>query len=125
LPGCWRCRITIGGWGAFDHNNDRQFLCQIPFADHNAMIDPSTADVTARVVECLGWYGWPANHPAIERAVKFLLKDQTEEGPWFGRWGVNYVYGTSGVLRALDTIATYRSRILPASRRMASESSEF
>jgi len=94
-----------GGWGAFDHNNDRQFLCQIPFADHNAMIDPSTADVTARVVECLGWYGWPASHPVIERAVKFLLKDQTEEGPWFGRWGVNYVYGTSGVLRALETVA--------------------
>ena len=93
-----------GGWGAFDHNNDRQFLCQIPFADHNAMIDPSTADVTARVVECLGWYGWHASHPVIERAVKFLLKDQTEEGPWFGRWGVNYVYGTSGVLRALETI---------------------
>ena len=58
-----------GGWGAFDHNNDRQFLCQIPFADHNAMIDPSTADVTARVVECLGRYGWPATHPVIERAV--------------------------------------------------------
>ena len=48
-----------GGWGAFDHNNDRQFLTKIPFADHNAMIDPSTADVTARVVECLGRYGWP------------------------------------------------------------------
>jgi squalene-hopene/tetraprenyl-beta-curcumene cyclase len=94
-----------GGWGAFDHNNNRQFLCQIPFADHNAMIDPSTADVTARVVECLGWYGWSANHPAIERAVKFLLKDQTDEGAWFGRWGVNYVYGTSGVLRALETVA--------------------
>jgi squalene-hopene/tetraprenyl-beta-curcumene cyclase len=94
-----------GGWGAFDHNNDRQFLCHIPFADHNAMIDPSTADVTARVVECLGRYGWPANHPAIQRAVRFLLKDQTEEGPWFGRWGVNYVYGTSGVLRALETVA--------------------
>ncbi len=94
-----------GGWGAFDHNNDRQFLCQIPFADHNAMIDPSTADVTARVVECLGWHGWPASHPVIERAVKFLLKDQTEEGAWFGRWGVNYVYGTSGVLRALETVA--------------------
>jgi squalene-hopene/tetraprenyl-beta-curcumene cyclase len=94
-----------GGWGAFDHNNDRQFLCHIPFADHNAMIDPSTADVTARVVECLGRYGWPATHPAIERAVRFLLKDQTEEGPWFGRWGVNYVYGTSGVLRALETVA--------------------
>jgi squalene-hopene/tetraprenyl-beta-curcumene cyclase len=94
-----------GGWGAFDHNNDRQFLCQIPFADHNAMIDPSTADVTARVVECLGWHGWPASHPIIERAVKFLVKDQTAEGPWFGRWGVNYVYGTSGVLRALETVA--------------------
>ena len=94
-----------GGWGAFDHNNDRQFLCQIPFADHNAMIDPSTADVTARVVECLGRYGWPATHPVIQRAVRFLLKDQTEEGPWFGRWGVNYVYGTSGVLRALETVA--------------------
>ena len=94
-----------GGWGAFDHNNDRQFLCQIPFADHNAMIDPSTADVTARVVECLGRFGWPSNHPVIQRAVRFLLKDQTDEGPWFGRWGVNYVYGTSGVLRALETVA--------------------
>ena len=94
-----------GGWGAFDHNNDRQFLCHIPFADHNAMIDPSTADVTARVVECLGRHGWPANHPVIRRAVQFLLKDQTGEGAWFGRWGVNYVYGTSGVLRALETVA--------------------
>ena len=94
-----------GGWGAFDHNNDRRFLCQIPFADHNAMIDPSTADVTARVVECLGRYGWPSTHPVIQRAVKFLLKDQTEDGSWFGRWGVNYVYGTSGVLRALETVA--------------------
>ena len=94
-----------GGWGAFDHNNDRHFLCHIPFADHNAMIDPSTADVTARVVECLGRHGWPASHPVIRRAVQFLLKDQTAEGPWFGRWGVNYVYGTSGVLRALETVA--------------------
>jgi squalene-hopene/tetraprenyl-beta-curcumene cyclase len=94
-----------GGWGAFDHNNDRRFLCQIPFADHNAMIDPSTADVTARVVECLGRYGWPSNHPVIQRAEKFLLKDQTADGSWFGRWGVNYVYGTSGVLRALETVA--------------------
>jgi squalene-hopene/tetraprenyl-beta-curcumene cyclase len=94
-----------GGWGAFDHNNDRQFLCHIPFADHNAMIDPSTADVTARVVECLGRYGWSANHPAIKKAVKFLLKDQDASGSWFGRWGVNYVYGTSGVLRALETVS--------------------
>jgi squalene-hopene/tetraprenyl-beta-curcumene cyclase len=94
-----------GGWGAFDRDNDQQFLCNIPFADHNAMIDPSTADVTARVVECLGRFGWPAEHPAIQRAVKFLLKDQSGDGSWFGRWGVNYVYGTSGVLRALETVS--------------------
>jgi squalene-hopene/tetraprenyl-beta-curcumene cyclase len=94
-----------GGWGAFDRDNDRKFLCNIPFADHNAMIDPSTADVTARVVECLGRYGWPANHPAIQRAVKFLVKDQCEDGSWFGRWGANFVYGTGGVLRALDVVS--------------------
>ena len=94
-----------GGWGAFDRDNDRKFLCNIPFADHNAMIDPSTADVTARVVECLGRFGWPAEHPAIQRAVRFLLKDQDRDGSWFGRWGVNYVYGTSGVLRALETVS--------------------
>ncbi|HYL61684.1 MAG TPA: squalene--hopene cyclase [Candidatus Methylomirabilis sp.] len=94
-----------GGWGAFDRDNDRALLCNIPFADHNAMIDPSTADVTARVVECLGRFGWPAEHTVIQRAVKFLLKDQCGDGSWFGRWGVNYVYGTSGVLRALETVS--------------------
>ena len=94
-----------GGWGAFDRDNNKAFLCNIPFADHNAMIDPSTADVTARVLECLGRYGWPADHPAVQRALKFLLQDQCEDGSWFGRWGVNYVYGTSGVLRALETVS--------------------
>lgn len=94
-----------GGWGAFDRDNDRKFLCNIPFADHNAMIDPSTADVTARVVECLGRYGWSAEHPVVQRAVRFLLQDQSKDGSWFGRWGVNYIYGTSGVLRALETVS--------------------
>jgi squalene-hopene/tetraprenyl-beta-curcumene cyclase len=94
-----------GGWGAFDRDNNKAFLCNIPFADHNAMIDPSTADVTARVLECLGRYGWPAEHPAVQRGLKFLLQDQCEDGSWFGRWGVNYVYGTSGVLRALETVS--------------------
>jgi squalene-hopene/tetraprenyl-beta-curcumene cyclase len=94
-----------GGWGAFDRDNNKAFLCNIPFADHNAMIDPSTADVTARVLECLGRFGWPAEHPAIQRALTFLLKDQCEDGSWFGRWGVNYVYGSSGVLRALETVS--------------------
>src|SRR5258708_27495613 len=69
------------------------------------MRDLSTADVTARVMECLGRFGWPAEHPAIQRAVIFLQKDQCTDGSWFGRWGVNYVYGTSGVLRALETVS--------------------
>ncbi|HYB62307.1 MAG TPA: squalene--hopene cyclase [Methylomirabilota bacterium] len=94
-----------GGWGAFDRDNHRQFLTQIPFADHNAMIDPSTADVTARVIECLGRFGWKASHPVIQRALRFLRRDQTEDGSWYGRWGVNYIYGTGGVLRALETLA--------------------
>jgi squalene-hopene/tetraprenyl-beta-curcumene cyclase len=94
-----------GGWAAFDRDNDKGFLCNIPFADHNAMIDPSTADVTARVLECFGRFGWTAEHPAIQRALQFLLKDQCEDGSWFGRWGVNYVYGTSGVLRSLETVS--------------------
>jgi squalene-hopene/tetraprenyl-beta-curcumene cyclase len=93
-----------GGWGAFDHNNDRALLTRIPFADHNAMIDPSTADLTARAVECLGLFGWPASHRVIQRAVGFLLRDQTPEGAWYGRWGVNYIYGTAGVLRALANV---------------------
>jgi squalene-hopene/tetraprenyl-beta-curcumene cyclase len=93
-----------GGWGAFDHENNFELLNHIPFADHNAMLDPSTADVTARVIECLGQMGWPATHPVIEHGQAFLRQDQTADGSWFGRWGVNYIYGTSGVLRALETI---------------------
>jgi len=91
-----------GGWGAFDHENNLDFLNNIPFADHNAMLDPSTADVTARALECLGHMGWPAWHPVIERAHAYLKREQEKDGSWFGRWGVNYIYGTSGVLRALE-----------------------
>jgi squalene-hopene/tetraprenyl-beta-curcumene cyclase len=93
-----------GGWGAFDKNNDLQFLNHIPFADHNAMLDPSTADVTARAMECLGQMGWPSDHPVIQRAKAFIRHDQTADGSWFGRWGVNYIYGTSSVLRAMEAI---------------------
>ncbi|HET7102010.1 MAG TPA: squalene--hopene cyclase, partial [Terriglobia bacterium] len=91
-----------GGWGAFDRDNDCAVLTRVPFADHNAMIDPSTADVTARVLECIARLGWPASHPVVQRGLSFLRKEQTEEGAWYGRWGVNYVYGTSGVLRMLE-----------------------
>ncbi len=91
-----------GGWGAFDHENNLDFLNNIPFADHNAMLDPSTADVTARALECLGHMGWPTAHPVIRRAHDYLKREQEPDGSWFGRWGVNYIYGTSGVLRALE-----------------------
>ena len=68
------------------------------------MIDPSTGDLTARVLEYLGRSKWPASDPRIQRAVGFLRRDQSPEGPWYGRWGVNYIYGTSGALRALETL---------------------
>jgi squalene-hopene/tetraprenyl-beta-curcumene cyclase len=93
-----------GGWGAFDHENNLDFLNNVPFADHNAMLDPSTADVTARALECLGQMGWQATHPAVERGRAFVRHEQESDGSWFGRWGVNYVYGTSGVVRALETL---------------------
>ncbi|MFH1924342.1 MAG: prenyltransferase/squalene oxidase repeat-containing protein [Planctomycetota bacterium] len=93
-----------GGWGAFDRNNNRQFLCHVPFADHNAMIDPSTPDLTGRVLECLGQLGGRVGDPAVDRAVDYLRRTQEPDGSWFGRWGVNYVYGTwqalTGLIRA-------------------------
>jgi squalene-hopene/tetraprenyl-beta-curcumene cyclase len=105
-----------GGWGAFDRNNDCALLTRVPFADHNAMIDPSTGDLTARVLEYLGRLRWPPSHPRIQRAVQFLGRDQTPEGAWYGRWGVNYIYGTSGVLRALETLGLQKQ---PESQRAA------
>ena len=91
-----------GGWAAFDRDNDKHFLTRIPFADHNAMIDPATADVTARVIESLARLGIRNDHPAMKRAEEFLKRDQRPDGSWYGRWGVNYIYGTGGVLRALE-----------------------
>ena len=83
-----------GGWGAFDRNNDREFLCHVPFADHNAMIDPSTPDLTGRVLESLGRLGHRLGDPAVDRAVAYVRRSQKADGSWFGRWGVNYIYGT-------------------------------
>ena len=93
-----------GGWGAFDRNNDCATLTHVPFADHNAMIDPSTSDVTARVLECLGRCGYRLSDPVVARGLRYLRRDQTPDGAWYGRWGVNYIYGTSGVLRALEAL---------------------
>src|SRR5262249_43619392 len=76
--------------------------------DHNAMIDPSSPDVTARVLECFGRFGWSATEPAVARGIAYLQREQTPEGAWYGRWGVNYIYGTSGVLRAAEALGIER-----------------
>ena len=93
-----------GGWGAFDRNNNSQFLCHVPFADHNAMIDPSTPDLTARVLEALGKWGYGLSDPAVGRAVDYLRQTQQADGSWEGRWGVNYIYGTWQTLVGLEAI---------------------
>lgn len=93
-----------GGWGAFDRDNDAEFLCKVPFADHNAMIDPSTPDITGRVVEALGQIEMSADHPAIEKAIQYVRQHQEDDGAWYGRWGVNYIYGVWQVIVGMDAI---------------------
>jgi squalene-hopene/tetraprenyl-beta-curcumene cyclase len=93
-----------GGWAAFDKNNTKVILTKIPFADHNAMIDPPTPDLTARVLEILGHIGYDMSYPCVRAAVDFLKQEQLADGSWFGRWGVNYIYGTWQVLRGLAAI---------------------
>lgn len=93
-----------GGWGAFDKDNTSKFPALIPFADFGEMIDPPSADVTAHVLEMLGELGVARNHPAIVRGLAYLYAEQETEGSWFGRWGVNHVYGTGAVLPALAAV---------------------
>jgi squalene-hopene/tetraprenyl-beta-curcumene cyclase len=90
-----------GGWAAFDVENDREFLNQIPFSDMDSLCDPSSPDVTGRVLEALGLLGDPADADACRRGIDYLRRSQEPQGSWYGRWGVNYVYGTSNVLNGL------------------------
>ncbi|MDE1921823.1 MAG: squalene--hopene cyclase [Gammaproteobacteria bacterium] len=91
---------TNGGFAAFDVDNTHYRLNQIPFADHGALLDPPTSDVTARVATLLARVGRPGDKPALERAVAYLRREQEADGGWFGRWGTNYIYGTWSVLTA-------------------------
>jgi squalene-hopene/tetraprenyl-beta-curcumene cyclase len=93
-----------GGWASFDKDNDRMVFQHIPFADHNAMLDPATVDITGRILEMLATYGYDKSHPAVKKAIKFIRREQEPDGAWFGRWGVNYIYGTMLVLRGLEAI---------------------
>jgi len=90
-----------GGWAAFDVDNDWQFLSDVPFADHNAMLDPACPDITGRVLEALCACGLDRTHPAVSRGVRYLIRSQQQDGSWYGRWGVAYIYGTCFALRGL------------------------
>jgi len=93
-----------GGWGAFDKDNDKTFLTKIPFCDFGEALDPPCVDVTAHIVEAFGKLGFSKDHPDIARALDYIKAEQEADGAWFGRWGVNYVYGTGAVLPALEAI---------------------
>ena len=92
---------TDGGWAAFDVDNNWSLLNKVPFADHNAMLDPACPDITGRVLEALSRMGLPPFHSTIRRGVEFLMRTQERDGSWYGRWGVNYIYGTFLALRGL------------------------
>lgn len=93
-----------GGWGAFDRNIENRVLEKVPFADHNAMLDPACPDISARVLEALSHFGFRVGQGPVDRAVAFIVSRQEETGAWFGRWGVNYIYGTWQVLVGLAAV---------------------
>jgi squalene-hopene/tetraprenyl-beta-curcumene cyclase len=93
-----------GGWGAYDKDNNRLVFNLIPFADHGALMDPSTEDLAGRVLEALGYLGFGPDEPAAARAIAFAKGNQQADGSWYGRWGVNYLYGTWSVLAGLRAI---------------------
>jgi squalene-hopene/tetraprenyl-beta-curcumene cyclase len=98
----FQCRD--GGWAAFDKNVMQRWLEDVPFADHNAILDPTCSDLTGRVLELLGYIGYDSGCARIRKAVHFIRKTQEDDGSWYGRWGVNYIYGTWQVLRGLRAI---------------------
>lgn len=93
-----------GGWGAYDRDNDQLIFNKFPFADHQALLDPPTADLTGRCLEMLGALGYDRSHPAVAPALEFLRREQEPDGSWYGRWGVNYLYGTWCVIVGLQAI---------------------
>jgi len=107
LDWIWAMQCKNGGWASFDKDNTKMIFQYVPFADHNAMLDPPTVDITGRMLEMLAQYGYTRKDPRVEKAVQFILKEQEPDGSWFGRWGVNYLYGTFLVLRGLEAMGMW------------------
>ncbi len=101
---CLGMQCQNGGFGSFDKDNTKEWLNAIPFADLKALVDPPTEDITGRVLEMMGAFGYGLDHPAAVRALDFVKRTQHPEGAWWGRWGVNYIYGTWSVLAGLAGI---------------------
>jgi squalene-hopene/tetraprenyl-beta-curcumene cyclase len=98
----FQCRD--GGWAAFDKDCTKSILEKVPFADHNAMLDPECADITARILELLGYENFDRDHPQVKKGIQFVKQHQESDGSWYGRWGVNYIYGTWQVLRGMRAL---------------------
>ena len=93
-----------GGWASFDKNNTKSIIAKIPFADFGEALDPPSVDVTAHMLEMFGQLGYSSDHPSVAKALDYVLSEQEHDGAWFGRWGVNYIYGTAAVLPALEAL---------------------
>jgi squalene-hopene/tetraprenyl-beta-curcumene cyclase len=93
-----------GGWASFDKDNDKLMFAQVPFADHNAMLDPASVDITSRTLEMMGHFGYNTGDESIQKALRYIYNEQEADGSWYGRWGVNYIYGTWQTLRGLAQI---------------------
>ena len=104
LPWQLSFQCKDGGWGAFDKEVTKKWLEDIPFADHNAMLDPTCSDLTGRTLELLGYIGYDRGSQVVRRAIGQIKATQEHDGSWYGRWGVNYIYGTWQVLRGLRAI---------------------
>jgi squalene-hopene/tetraprenyl-beta-curcumene cyclase len=99
-----KMQCSDGGWGAFDKDNNKLIFNHIPFADHGALLDPSTSDLTGRALEIMGLMGLDLTYGPAKAAHDFILREQEQDGSWYGRWGVNYIYGTWSVLAGLKLI---------------------
>ena len=97
-------QCTNGGWASFDKDNDKGYVAKIPFSDFGETLDPPSVDVTAHMLEMLGKLGYRKGFPPIKHAYSYIRDQQEPDGPWFGRWGVNYIYGTGAVLPALEAV---------------------